>query len=39
MDHDDVDLAARLRACMRRWHVQSGDRLSGGSTCFLDLFD
>ena len=24
------DLAARLRACMRRWHLQSEDRLSGG---------
>jgi hypothetical protein len=25
-----MDLAARLRACMRRWHLQSEDRLSGG---------
>jgi streptomycin 6-kinase len=30
MDHGDMDLAARLRACVRRWHLQSGDRLSGG---------
>jgi hypothetical protein len=30
MDHGGMDLAARLCACTRRRHLQSGDRLSGG---------